>query len=60
MSSNNEEIRRKLYVVKLQGARVTHHNNSQQLSVSPHVLFPAAHMQAKAEPKMQPTMELKK
>ena len=60
MSSNNEEVHRKLYVSVIKGARITHANNNAQLSESPHVLFANKHLHAKAEPKVQPTMELKK
>lgn len=60
MSSNNEEVRRKLYIVQIRGARVTRTNNNAPLSASPCVLFPNKHMQAQGAPKVQPTMELKK
>lgn len=57
---NYEEVRRKLYIVQIQGARVTNANNRMQLSESQHVLFPNPHMQTTPEPKMQSTLELKK
>ena len=61
MSSNNEEIRRKVYVTILRGARVTHANNNGRLSSSPCSIFPNKHMQTKAEIKIQPTcVEIKK
>ncbi len=60
MSSNNEEIRRKIYVTVLKDARVTHTNNAIPLSKSPHTIFPNKHLETKCEPKVQSTMELKK
>ena len=59
MSSNNEEVRRKLCVIIVKGAQTTHANNN-PLSASPHVIFPNPYMQTKGEPKMQSIMELKK
>ena len=59
MSSNNEEVRRKLCVIIVKGAQATHANNH-PLSESPHVIFPNIHMQTKGEAKMQSIMELKK